>query len=149
MKGEIFEKGHFDLNKDSWFEFDGFIIEGETFGDIRSIHGFISGVEFNKENLKEILHQFLRHSNNIELVNILSRKFNKHNFFEIYNGESPRIEITDLLGKSEVGLINPTTYLISTKRCSKKGGQLIQKEVNSHMYEGITLYEKLNLEDLN
>ena len=39
--------------------------------------------------MKELIHQYLKHSNNVELLNIYSRKYNHVNWFEIYvNQES-------------------------------------------------------------
>lgn len=82
------------INKDNYFSVDSKIIEsgGEIVRivNLRSISGVI-GEKFDLSDpkLKEIIHHYLVHSNNIELLNIYSRKLNGYNWFEIYvNQES-------------------------------------------------------------
>ena len=79
------------IDKDNWFSVDSRIIEfqNETVRiiNLRSIRGFI-GENFDlssDDQLKKIIHDYLTYSNNVELLNIYSRKYNGFNWFEIYN----------------------------------------------------------------
>ena len=54
----------------------------------RSIKGFIGEkFDLNDSKLKDIIMKYLRFSNNVELLNIYSRKFNKFNWYEIYSNQ--------------------------------------------------------------
>ena len=88
------EKYTVQINKDNYFTVDSKIIESRgqivRVVNLRSINGFIGEkFDLSDNKLKEIIHQYLKHSNNVELLNIYSRKYNHVNWFEIYvNQES-------------------------------------------------------------
>lgn len=78
------------IDKDNWFSVDSKIIEsGEEvirIINLRSIKGYISeSFDLSDDQLKKIIMDYLTYSNNVELLNIYSRKFNGFNWFEIYN----------------------------------------------------------------
>ena len=81
------------IDNDNWFSVDSKIIESGTevvrIINLRSIKGFIGGESFNLSDiqLKKIIMDYLRFSNNVELLNIYSRKFNGYNWFEIYTNQ--------------------------------------------------------------
>ena len=137
------------LNDSSIFKFNGFRLNNELFADIRSISGKIGDIEFNKEIFKDILDHFLRYSNNIELINILSRKLNKYNYFEVYNGKVPKLEIDDIIGKDEPRSHDLGIYLASIKQNSKNNRHLIPTAVISHIHNGIELYKPLDFENID
>lgn len=52
---------------------------------MRSIKGFIGeSFDLSDIQLKKIIMDYLRYANNVELLNIYSRKYNGHNWFNIY-----------------------------------------------------------------
>ena len=62
---------------------------------MRSIRGHI-GVEFTRKGdvkLQDIIKRYLTHSDNVELLNILSRETNDFNWFEAYNREFIDLDI--------------------------------------------------------
>ena len=138
------------LDKDSSFVFNGFRLNGELFGDIRSIHGRIGGFEFDKKILKKLIMDFLTFSNNVELVNILSRELNKFNYFEIYSEKSEvkNIELSNVIGNFEVSVITGSRFIDSVKGKSKNG-LLSSEQVISHIHGGIELFKPLNFEKLD
>ena len=77
------------LDKNNYFSVDSKIIEfkEETVRivNLRSINGFI-GENFNLSDtkLKDIIMKYLRFSNNVELLNIYSRKYNHYNWLQHY-----------------------------------------------------------------
>lgn len=81
---------HIDNN--NWFSVDSKVIEFEKQSvrlvNLRSIKGFIGEkFDLSDDKLKKIIHDYLRFSNNVELINIYSRKFNHVNWFEIYTNQ--------------------------------------------------------------
>lgn len=84
------EKYTVQINKDNYFTVDSKIIESRgqivRVVNLRSISGVI-GEKFDLSDSKlfDIIRNYLRLLNNIELINIYSRKFNKFNLFEIYD----------------------------------------------------------------
>ena len=88
------EKYTVQINKDNYFTVDSKIIESRgqivRVVNLRSINGFIGEkFDLSDSKLKEIIHLYLHYINNVELLNIYSRKLNGFNWFEIYsNSES-------------------------------------------------------------
>lgn len=63
--------------------------------NLRSIRGHI-GVEFTRKGdgkLQDIIKRYLTHSDNVELLNILSREINGFNWFDAYNDGFIDIEV--------------------------------------------------------
>ena len=95
------------INKDNYFSVDSKIIELDKemvrIVNLRSIKGFI-GEKFDLSDpkLTDIIKSYLRFSNNVELLNIYSRKFNHYNWFEIYTNQ----ESSEKQAENEQG-INP------------------------------------------
>ena len=80
------------LDKNNWFSVDSKIIElkEETVRimNLRSINGFIGEkFDLSDDKLKELIMHYLIYSNNVELLNIYSRKYNHYNWFEIYSNQ--------------------------------------------------------------
>lgn len=78
---------HIDNN--NWFSVDSKVIEFEKqtvrLVNLRSIKGFIGeSFDLSDIRLKKIIHDYLRYANNVELLNIYSRKYNHINWFDIY-----------------------------------------------------------------
>ena len=81
------EKYTVQINKDNYFTVDSKIIESKgqivRVVNLRSINGFIGEkFDLSDNKLKEIIYNYLRSLNNIELLNIYSRKLNGFNWFE-------------------------------------------------------------------
>lgn len=80
------------INKDNYFSVDSKIVELDKgivrIVNLRSIKGFIGNkFDLSDLKLKEIIMHYLVHSNNVELLNIYSRKFNSFNWFDIYSNQ--------------------------------------------------------------
>lgn len=78
------------IDSNNYFTVDSKVIEFEKESirivNLRSIKGFIGeSFDLSDPKLKDIIHKYLKFSNNVELINIYSRKFNHYNWFEIYN----------------------------------------------------------------
>ena len=157
------------LDKNNYFSVDSKIIEfkEETVRivNLRSINGFI-GENFNLSDakLKDIIMKYLRFSNNVELLNIYSRKFNHYNWFEIYtNQESSEKQV-----ENDHGPIGPcaksnenyelSEYIkISDEIDSSKinsnlkdsDGKLIPSKLYENMNKNLPKFRKLDIESIN
>ena len=157
------------LDKNNYFSVDSKIIEfkEETVRivNLRSISGFI-GENFNLSDikLKDIIHKYLRFSNNVELLNIYSRKYNQYNWFEIYtNQESSEKQV-----ENDHGRIRPCAKLnenyelseyikISDEIDSSKinlelkdsKGELIPSKLYENMNKNLPKFQKLDIESIN
>ena len=100
------------LDKNNYFSVDSRIIELDKevvrIVNLRSIKGFIGeSFDLNDSKLKDIIMKYLRFSNNVELLNIYSRKFNRYNWFDIYlNQESSEKQAE--IEHSPIGLCSKT-----------------------------------------
>ena len=99
------------------FSFDGIRINRVLFANIRSIHGEIGGVQFNKEMLSKPIMDFLTSVTNVELINILSRELNHFNYFEVYNHSNEELKLSAELSKDELPVMTGgcTSELSSSK----------------------------------
>ena len=157
------------LDKNNYFSVDSKIIEfkEETVRivNLRSINGFI-GENFNLSDakLKDIIMKYLRFSNNVELLNIYSRKYNHYNWFEIYmNQESSEKQVEN--DHSPIGLcakLNENYELseyikISDEIDSSKinlelkdsKGELIPSKLYEVMNKNLPKFQKIDIESIN
>ena len=148
MEYEYLQNYPVRLNKQSGFQFNGFRLKGVLFGDIRSIHGNIGGVEFDSSILSKLLKNFLCHSVNVELVNILSRELNGFNWFEVYSTQVSELKMEDVMGKSEVAAAAASRYSNSI-RSESSSWKFESNKVYSSIHEGIELFQPLNFEELD
>ena len=158
------------IDKDNWFSVDSKIIEfqNETVRvvNLRSINGFI-GENFNLSDpkLKEIIRDYLRMINNVELLNIYSRAFNKFNWFEIYsnykssekaaeNELSRILDSSNLNNNSEnllVESINKSNLLDESKikvDMKDQKGMIIPSKLYENMNEKLPKFQKLELDQM-
>lgn len=83
------EKYTVHIDNNNWFSVDSKVIEFEKqtirLVNLRSIKGYIGETfDLSDIQLKKIIYDYLRFSNNVELLNIYSRNYNHHNWFDIY-----------------------------------------------------------------
>ena len=82
---------------------------------MRSIRGRI-GIDFTRKGdgkLQDVIKRYLTHSDNVELLNILSREINDFNWFEAYNREFIDLDIhtkEELMGMENIVPMGHTTY---------------------------------------
>ena len=138
------------LNKENYFSVQSKLIE---FGDetvrlvnLRSINGVI-GEKFDLSDpkLQEIIMKYLRRSNNIELINIYSRKYNKFNWFEIYNTDeiinqsanelTENIQLADKFDESKV-----------KDELKNNSGDLIPNKLYENINKSLPLFEKIDID---
>lgn len=104
--------------------------------------------------MKEIIHHYLIYSNNVELLNIYSRKLNGFNWFEIYvNQESSEKQAQN----EQVGYptSSKTNEKIELSDYIKISDQIDESKINPELKDKMNhiipskLYEKLNPQNLN
>ena len=156
------------IDNDNWFSVDSKIIESGTevvrIINLRSIKGFIGGESFDLSDskLKEIIHQYLKLSSNVELLNIYSRKFNGFNWFEIYsdfeflikqfeNEHGKYLPCSKIDENSELlENIKNSEKLDSSKISSEikdKNNLLIPSKLYENMNSNLPKFKKMNLDD--
>ena len=142
------------INKDNYFSVDSKIIEfrGEIVRivNLRSVSGIIGEkFDISDSKLKEIIRHYLIYSNNVELLNIYSRKLNEFNWFEIYsNSESSEKQAQN----EQFGYPNSskTNEKIELSEYIKISDQIDESKINSELKDSKNqlipskLYEKLN-----
>ena len=121
------------IDKNNYFTVDSKVIKFEKESirivNLRSIKGFIGeSFDLSDPKLKDIIHKYLRFSDNVELLNIYSRKFNHYNWFEIYTNQEGS-EIKSNLKDSD--------------------GKLIPSKLYDVMNPKLPKFKKLNIESIN
>ena len=132
-KTEAFSGYKVQIDEVNYFELDGFILrlngnEVRIF-NLRSIRGRI-GVDFNRKGdkiLEKIVHDYLTHTDNVELLNILSIELNDFNWFEAYNREF--IDLNIHTKEELMGMEN------SASMCIHGSVHALQEGKNSSQYE--------------
>ena len=138
------------LNKENYFSVQSKLIE---FGDetvrlvnLRSINGII-GEKFDLTDpkLQKIIMDYLRFSNNIELLNIYSRKYNKFNWFEIYNSDEI---INQLANKLTENIQLADKFDESKVKNELKGlnNLLIPSKLYQNVHKSLPLFEKIDID---
>ena len=139
-KTEAFTGYRVQIDDNDYFELDGFILrlhdkEIRIF-NLRSIRGHI-GVEFTRKGdgkLQDIIKRYLTHSDNVELLNILSREINDFNWFDAYNDNFIDIEVYT---KEELmGMKNSCSGIMAHMRHDD-----VEEEKQAHMNMSGTGYE--------
>ena len=158
------------INKDNYFSVDSKIIEfrGEIVRivNLRSVSGIIGEkFDISDESLKKIIHDYLRFSNNVELLNIYSRKLNGFNWFEIYSNQessekqaqnehamiivcsktNEKIELSDYIKISD----QIDSSKINSELKDQKSGLIITSKLYEKLNSIIPKFQKINLESLN
>ena len=144
--------------------------------NLRSIRGHI-GIDFTRkgdEKLNEITQHYLKKTDNVELLNILSREMNGFNWFEAYNEDF--INIEDHIKEELMGMKNSSSTIMGgtahdpqegknsfqqasnsiidiqvfkSKVQSKRGDELSPQALMNHLHEGITPYVKHSIDDFD
>ena len=148
------EKYTVQINKDNYFTVDSKIIESRgqivRVVNLRSINGFIGEkFDLSDRKLKEIIMHYLIYSNNVELLNIYSRKLNRFNWFEIYsNSESSEKQAeNDHLGYPRCSKSNEN---IELSEYIKISNELDESKINPELKDSKNqlipskLYENIN-----
>ena len=162
------------IDEVNYFTLDGFILrlngkEIRIF-NLRSIRGHI-GVDFTRKGdkiLEKIIHDYLTHGDNVELLNILSREINGFNWFETYNRDFIDLEIhskEELMGMKNSGSMsmpgaghalqegkNSSQNIIDIEVFtpnvrSKRGDELSPQALMNYLHEGINPYIKRSPDD--
>ena len=157
------------IDKDNYFSVDSKIIESGKevvrIVNLRSINGFIGeSFDLSDSKLKELIHQYLIYSNNVELINIYSRKYNRFNWFEIYNDieflikhfENEHVVYTTCSKSDEnselLENIKNSEKFDSTKISSEikgKNNLLIPNKLYENMNSNLPKFKKLDINSLN
>ena len=121
------------IDIDNYFTVDSKVIEFEKESirivNLRSIKGFIGqSFDLSDPKLKDIIHKYHRWSDNVELLNVYSRKFNHYNWFEIYSNQESS-GINSNLKDSDGKLIPSKLYKVTNPKLPK--------------------FKKLNIESIN
>lgn len=158
------------IDNDNYFTVDSKVIEFKKESirivNLRSIKGFIGEkFDLSDDKLKKIIMNYLRFSNNIELLNIYSRKFNNYNWFNIYN-ES---ESSEKQAKNEHPMIigcsktNENSELLDYIQISSeideskiknnlkdhKSGLIIPSKLYENMNEKLPKFQKLDINSMS
>ena len=138
------------LNKENYFSVQSKLIE---FGDetirlvnLRSINGIIGEkFDLSDQKLQKIVHDYLKRSNNIELINIYSRKYNKFNWFEIYNNDeiinqsinelTENIQLADKFDESKV-----------KNELKDSSGNLFPNKLYQNVHKNLPVFEKIDID---
>ena len=127
--------------------------------DIRSLRGHIT-IDFNAkdEHLKELILRYLQNTDNVELINILSREYNEYNWFEAYDESyNSNVEYSKeqllRIQNSEVNAIARTSQIVNPRRfisdVRDKSGHLKPSALYTHLHGGLPINQKLDLESLD
>lgn len=148
------EKYTVQINKDNYFTVDSKIIESRgqivRVVNLRSINGFIGEkFDLSDRKLKEIIMHYLIYSNNVELLNIYSRKLNGFNWFEIYSNQesSEKQAQNDHLAYARCSKSNEK---IELSEYIKISNELDESKINPELKDKMNhmmpskLYENLN-----
>ena len=142
------------IDNDNYFSVDSKVIEFEKESirivNLRSIKGFIGkNFDLSDPKLKDIIQKYLRFSNNVELINIYSRKFNHYNWFEIYSNQ----ENSEKQVKNEHGPYGPCSKMNENLELSeyiKISNEIDNSKINSKLKDSDNklipskLYENMN-----
>ena len=157
------------IDKNNYFTVDSKVIafekESIRIVNLRSIKGFIGeSFDLSDPKLKDIIHKYLRFSDNVALLNIYSRKFNHYNWFEIYtNQESSEKQLENehsrirLCAKSNENIELSEYIKISDEIDSSKinsnlkdsKGELIPSKLYEVMNKNLPKFQKLDIESIN
>lgn len=94
MNFEIIKNYRINLNKDNYIIFDCIKFENDDtkiYPNIRSVEIYIDDQVYsysNDKNIKSIIKYYLRTQDNVELINLISKRINDKNWFECYLDES-------------------------------------------------------------
>ena len=171
-KTEAFTGYKVQIDKTNYFELDGFILrlndkEIRIF-NLRSIRGHI-GCDFTRKGdklLEKIVHDYLTHTDNVELLNILSVELNGFNWFEVYSDDFIDLDIhtkEELMGiknivpmkhaacaaclSGEENSVPIDTFIKEVR--STKNNHLLPQALMNHLHEGITPYVKHSIDEFD
>ena len=139
------------LNKENYFSVQSKLIEfgDETIRlvDLRSTNGYI-GEKFNISDpkLQKIIHDYLRISNNIELINIYSRKYNKFNWFEIYNNNDEIINQSTNKLTENIQLADKFDESKVKNELKNNSGNLIPNKLYENINKNLPVFEKIDID---
>ena len=134
-KSEAFTGYKVQIDEVNYFALDGFTLrlngkEIRIF-NLRSIRGHI-GIDFTRKgdkSLGKIVHDYLTHGDNVELLNILSRELNDFNWFEAYSDDFINLDVhtkEELMGMENSGsMIIPHGGMISRKEINRSNDRLM------------------------
>ena len=149
-----------NIDSNNYFEANSLEIRpGVRIVDIRSLRGHIS-IDFDAKDkhLKKLLDDYRRTTDNVELINILSREYNEYNWFEAYDESyNSNIEYSkkQLLGiqNNEVTELSVTSQIVNPRRfisdVRDSKGRLLPYKLSAYIHEGLPRNQKLDLESLD
>ena len=156
------EAYHVNVDSKSYFMANSFEIRpGVRIVDIRSIRGCIGGEAFDSkdERLRKVIREYISTTDNVELINILSREYNEYNWFEAYDESyNSNLEYSkERLLKNEISEVsgNPdTSQIVRIERFiknvrSSRGDKLLPNALYAYLHEGLPRNEKLDIESLD
>ena len=149
-----------NIDSESYFEANSLEIRpGVRIVDIRSLRGHIA-IDFDAKDvqLKELILRYLQNTDNVELINILSREYNEYNWFEAYDESYNSNQVytkKQLLGiqNNEVSAIARTSQIVNPRSfisdVRDKSGHLKPSVLYTYIHEGLPRNQKLDLESLD
>ena len=154
-----------NIDSESYFEVDSILLQKDKrVVNLRSVKGHI-GNNFNfmhDEKLKAIVMNYQTTTDNVELLNILSREYNGWNWFEAYD-ESYNVnrEVTkdELMDPSRIANSSHPTpvgcdQIVDIRRFmsevrQKDGKHLSSNALKEHLHAGIRVEVPINLSEIN
>lgn len=94
MNFEIVKNYRINLNESDYIIFNGIKFENDEtkiYPNIRSVEIYINNLAYsysNDKSIKEIIKYYLRTQDNVELINLISKRINDKNWFECYSDGS-------------------------------------------------------------
>ena len=149
-----------NIDSDNYFEANSLEIRpGVRIVDIRSLRGHIAN-DFDAKDvqLKKLIQFYLWTTDNVELINILSREYNEYNWFEAYDesyNSNQAYSKNQLLGiqNNEVDAIASTSQIVNPRsfipEVRDKSGHLKPSTLYTHLHIGIPRNQKLDLETID
>lgn len=150
---EIEFQTRFDLSDKDYFYVNSLIFhdpmkdKAVRFVDLYSLYGYVHGYNFDYSSpfvMKEI-YRYLKYQNNVELINVLSRKLNGYNYFEIYDKskKTKEFSVDELTNDFEHGYLPEHTF---NEKCLRKNGKVVSM---ISYYRNITIpnYIRINLNE--
>lgn len=149
-----------NVDSESYFEANSFEIRpGVRIVDIRSIRGCIGGERFDAKDdrLKQMVMNYISTTDNVELINILSREYNGYDYFDAYdesynsNVEYSKEQLLENKNSSHPAyagceqIVNPLRFLSAIR---DKSNHIKPSALYAHLHKGLPRNEKLSLESL-
>ena len=149
-----------NIDSENYFETNSLEIRpGVRIVDIRSLRGHVV-IDFDAKDaqLKKLIQFYLWTTDNVELINVLSREYNEYNWFEAYDDS---YNSNQAYTKKQLLGIQNTSHdanasceqIVDIRRFIKevrdKSGHLKPSALYTHLHEGLPRNLKIDLESLD